>query len=58
MTQPPEPLRRAGHAGVRVPGCPAVHKAICVSLAVEFGDSGEQWIELESVGAGFCFREE
>ena len=41
-----------------LPGCPAVHKGICVSLAVEFGDSGEQWIELESVGADFYFWEE
>jgi len=41
-----------------LPSCPAVHKGICVSLAVEFGDSGERWIELESVGADFYFWED
>lgn len=41
-----------------IPGCPAVHKGICVSLAVEFGNSGERWIELESVGSDFYFWED
>ena len=41
-----------------IPGCPAVHKAVCVSLAVEFGSSGERWIELEAVGADFYFWED
>jgi hypothetical protein len=41
-----------------IPGCPAVHKGICISLAVEFGGSGQRWIELESVGADFYFWED
>ena len=41
-----------------IPACPPVHRGICVSLAVDFGDSDERWIELESVGADFYFWEE
>jgi len=45
------------HAFV-IPDCPEIHKAVCISLCVEFGDSGPQWIELESVGADFYFWED
>lgn len=41
-----------------IPGCPMVHKGISISLGVEFGSSGERWIELESVGADFYFWED
>lgn len=41
-----------------IPGCPPVHSGICVSLGVQFGASGPRWMELESVGADFCFWED
>jgi len=41
-----------------LPGCPEIHKGVCISLCVEFGPSGEHWIELESVGGDFFFWED
>ena len=41
-----------------IPGCPEVHRGICISLCVEFGSSGQRWIEFESAGADFYFWED
>lgn len=40
-----------------VPGAPEVYQGICISLGVEFGSSGQRWIELQSVGADFYYQE-
>jgi hypothetical protein len=40
-----------------LPGSPEVMQGICISLGVEFGASGQRWMELQSVGADFYFQE-
>jgi len=41
-----------------LPGSPEVEQGICISLGVEFGASGQRWMELQSVGADFYFQED
>ncbi len=40
-----------------LPDAPEVEQGICISLGVEFGLSGQRWIELQSVGADFFYQE-
>jgi hypothetical protein len=40
-----------------LPGSPEVEQGICISLGVEFGASGQRWMELQSVGADFYYQE-
>jgi hypothetical protein len=41
-----------------LPGAPEVEQGVCISLGVDFGASGERWIELQSVGADFYYQED
>ncbi|MCX6093355.1 MAG: hypothetical protein NTY63_00825 [Candidatus Bipolaricaulota bacterium] len=38
-----------------LPDFPEVEQGICISLGVQFGSSGQRWMELQSVGADFIF---
>jgi len=41
-----------------LPGSPEVQQGVCISLGVEFGASGQRWMELQSVGADFYYQED
>jgi len=41
-----------------LPGSPEVEQGICISLGVDFGASGQRWMELQSVEADFYFQED
>lgn len=41
-----------------LPGAPEVEQGVCISLGVDFGASGQRWIELQSVGADFYYQED
>ena len=40
-----------------LPDSPEVMQGVCISLGVEFGASGQRWMELQSVGADLYFQE-
>ncbi len=41
-----------------LPGAPEVEQGVCISLGVDFGASGQLWIELQSAGADFYYQED